>query len=182
MLWEPSPSGENIKDTDHDIIPDPAPQALSAPEPKPGPSGYVPPVATSAPSTSDKRWDFMLREMQWLQAQLESSMACPSTSSLLPPLSTCPETSKDNPWRVADGFFSEDELYHISSTTALKVESLEFYLNREACPNFYSGSLRIRWRGTESLRKWCCCPRGKRRRFWQPWQDLPAFPRYRWAL
>ena len=64
-------------------------------------------------------------------------MACPSVSSLLPPLLACPETSKDNPWHVAQGFFSDDGLYHISSSSAFKVESLEFYPNREAYPNCY---------------------------------------------
>ena len=63
-------------------------------------------------------------------------MARPSVSSL-PPLSACPETSKANPWRVAEGFFSDDGLYHISSSSAFKVESLEFYPNHEAYPNCY---------------------------------------------
>ena len=64
-------------------------------------------------------------------------MARPSASSLLPPLSACPETTKDNPWRVTEGYFSEDGLYHISSSSAFKVECLEFYPNREAYPHCY---------------------------------------------
>ena len=120
---------------DQEIV-DLPPQVPAVPEPQPGPSGYVPPVPAPAPATDD-RWDFMLREMQWLRAQLETSMARPSASSLLPPLSACPETTKDNPWHVTEGYFSEDGLYHISSSSAFKVECLEFYPNREAYSHCY---------------------------------------------
>ena len=38
----------------------------------------------------------------------------------------------DNPRKPDEGFFSDDGLYHISSTTAFKVELLEFFPNRES--------------------------------------------------
>ena len=63
LLREPSPSADDIEEPMDQEIVDLPPKAPAVPEPKPGPSGYLPPVSAPTPTTDD-RWDFMLREMQ----------------------------------------------------------------------------------------------------------------------
>ena len=128
LLREPhSPGCEVVDVEDEPMDQAPLPPTTTVDEPQPGPSGYVPPHRDQPPPQDD-RWEFLLREIQSLHQQLHT-MANPSSSSLLPPLSSCPETTKDNPWKPAEGFFSDDGLSHISFSTAFKVESLEFFPN-----------------------------------------------------
>ena len=136
LLREPhSPGCEAVEVEDEPLDQAPLPPTIAVAEPQPGPSGYVP-LHRAQPPPQDDRWEFLLREIQSIHQRFDT-VSHPSPSSLLPPLSSCPETTKDNPWKPAEGFFSDDGLYHISFSTAFKVESLQFFPNRESYPNCY---------------------------------------------
>ena len=73
--------------------------------------------------------DIMRSILPVVSAQASSVTALPAADSL-------PPTAADNPWRVAGGTI-QDGLYHITDTSAFKVEKIEFFPSKEAFPACY---------------------------------------------
>ena len=70
--------------------------------------------------------DRMYQRILSLQSSGTSSSSASASASSLPPLSECPPTARDNPWRPAVSCISEGIL-HITDTVAFKIDKVDFF-------------------------------------------------------